>query len=456
MHRYLWLVPAILVVMIIAGCSGEDPGICGGRVTVSITAPAAGEEIDQGTTTPIAVTVDATEGVDRVVFQIDGQTASTDTVAPYSYSWDTKNVSLGEHTITVIAYDKSSPEKSCTATRTVTIKQPPFAPPTVSILEPSAGDEVGCGEFHVDVQAWPQEPGATITKIDVSLDGIMETVTGDSGEVNFNPTQLANGSHDIVAVATDSNNVTGSAKISVTVNNPLPTVNITGPQNGATVGGVFSVAVDASSGCGDVGIAKIDVTANGLTKTITGGSGEVTFNSLQLANGANTITAVATDTLGLVGQASISVTVENFTVYVQNATVASGGNVTVSVEMSDTTGVAGFAMTINYDAAALQVVGGNAGVQLGQSPAGAASAPLLMPNTATAGVITVAVAGTSEFASAEQEILTIEFQAIGSPGSTIVDIDDSPGAPTPLGFSDVMGSAITPTPLAVDGTVTIQ
>lgn len=267
MYKYLWVVPLIALVMVLAGCHGEG-GPPAPTVSVTITAPAAGANIPQGTTQDIAATVTASAGVDRVVFKIDGVTKATDTTAPYTYAWDTTGETIGSHSILVTAYDKSTPEKSATATRNVTVA------------------------------------------------------------------------------------------------------------------------------------------------------------------------------------------ISGYAVYVESAQVASGGTVIVQVKMTDTTGVAGFQMTIKYDANALTVVGGNAGVQLGESAA--AASPLLMANTATAGVITAAVAGTTNFDATKTEILTIEFQAIGAAGATVVDIDDTAAAPTELKFSDNTGADLAPQPAAVDGTVTIQ
>jgi len=140
------------------------------------------------------------------------------------------------------------------------------------------------------------------------------------------------------------------------------------------------------------------------------------------------------------------------TVQVQSVTVASGANVTVPIVMSDTTGVAAFGMTINYDETKLELVGGDAAIVKGAAvPADA----LLLPNTLTPGVIRVAVAGTTNFNAAEREILTIEFKAIGAAGPTAVDIDDTAGAPTPFEFVNAMATAIDPQPTAVNGTVTI-
>ncbi len=232
-----------------------------------------------------------------------------------------------------------------------------------------------------------------------------------------------------------------------------PTVAITSPAHGATVSGSFNVDVTATPQEPGATITKIDVTFGGSTQTISAASGTVSFASWIVPNGSYTVTAVATDSLGLTGQDTITVTVDNYLVYAQDTTVATGGNVTVSINMTDTTGVAGFGMTINYDPAALQVVGGDAGVQKGAAVPGDA---FLLPNTATAGIITVAAAGTTEFNTAEQQILTIQFQAIGGAGDTVIDLDDTPQAPASLEFYDNMGTKITPGPIALDGTVTIQ
>ena len=241
-----------------------------------------------------------------------------------------------------------------------------------------------------------------------------------------------------------------------TIEGPPPTVNITTPDAGETVTGDFDVCVDATPNTPGATITRIDVAFAGTTKTVTGATGTVTFDSTAVANGSQTIAAVATDSNGRIGQATRDVTVNNvpaFTVCVQNVTVASGANVTVPIVMSDTTGVAGFQMTINYDQTKLELVGGDAAIAKGDAvPAEA----MIMPNTATPGVIRVAVAGTTDFDATKTEILTIEFQAIGSPGPTAIHIDDSAEAPTLFQFSDATATPIDPQPTAVDGTVTIQ
>ncbi len=451
MYKYLWAIPLLAVALIVAGCHGE-----GVQVRVTVTTPAAGASEYQGTPVNITATVTASAGVNKVEFRIDGVLAATDTTAPFSYLWDTSGAAIGDHTISVTAYDMSTPTRTAMATRTIAIEQPPTAPPTVQITSPQDGDTV-TGSIDVTANATAVEPGATITKIDIILDGITKTITGASGTKTFDTTQVSNGARTIVAVATDSLSVTGAHTINVTVDNPVPTVNITDPAGGTTVSGVLNVTCNAAVGIPGATIDHIDVTlaSSPVTKTITGGSGTVSFDTTQFTNGAHTITAVATDSFGLIGQASINVTVDNFLVYAEDRAITSGGTGTVSVKMTDTSGVAGFQMTINYDPNDLVVVGGNAGVTAGAAvPAGT----LLIVDTLTAGVgvITVAVAGVTLFDGAEDEILAIAFQAIGGAGDTLVDIDDTGGATTLLKFSDETGTDIVPQPAAVDGTVTIQ
>ncbi|MFP5246785.1 MAG: Ig-like domain-containing protein, partial [Thermoanaerobaculia bacterium] len=69
----------------------------------SITAPAAGATLS-GTA---SVTASATDnvGVTKVEFYVDNVLQSTDTSAPYAWSWNTTTASNGLHTITSKAYD---------------------------------------------------------------------------------------------------------------------------------------------------------------------------------------------------------------------------------------------------------------------------------------------------------------------------------------------------------------
>ena len=71
--------------------------------SISITIPADGATIS-GT---VSVTVSASDdnGTSKAKFYIDGVIKSTDSVLPYSYSWDTTAETEGSHIVKVIVYD---------------------------------------------------------------------------------------------------------------------------------------------------------------------------------------------------------------------------------------------------------------------------------------------------------------------------------------------------------------
>jgi hypothetical protein len=123
----------------------------------------------------------------------------------------------------------------------------------------------------------------------------------------------ANGTYRITAVATDAaGNATTSAPVDVVVDNGAPpTVSITAPAAAATVSGSVSVTADAAD---DRGVAGVQFRLDGanLGAADTTAPYSVTWNTLTAANGAHSLTAVATDTDGrTTTAAAVPVTVSN-------------------------------------------------------------------------------------------------------------------------------------------------
>ena len=97
--------------------------------TASITSPAAGSSFTRGTR--VTVTVSATDqgtgsgapsGLTSVAFFLDGtKSLGTDATSPYSLTWNTSNVELGTHRLTVVATDAAGSSVT-SATVTVTIR----------------------------------------------------------------------------------------------------------------------------------------------------------------------------------------------------------------------------------------------------------------------------------------------------------------------------------------------
>jgi hypothetical protein len=91
--------------------------------SVNITAPPDGSSYSRGT--KVLVRASATDagtgsgapsGVARVVFRLDGTTSlATDTSAPYEFTWNTRKVSVGSHTLNAVATDVAGNSTSSAA-----------------------------------------------------------------------------------------------------------------------------------------------------------------------------------------------------------------------------------------------------------------------------------------------------------------------------------------------------
>lgn len=91
-----------------------------------------------------------------------------------------------------------------------------------------------------------------------------------------------------------------------------PTVSITAPANGATVSGTISLTATASD---NVAVASVQFQLDGSNLGAADTSAPYTqsWDTTTVANGAHTLTAVATDTSGNKASASVSITVSNTT-----------------------------------------------------------------------------------------------------------------------------------------------
>ncbi|HUA58245.1 MAG TPA: Ig-like domain-containing protein [Verrucomicrobiae bacterium] len=89
-----------------------------------------------------------------------------------------------------------------------------------------------------------------------------------------------------------------------------PTVSITAPLGGATVGGTITVAASATD---NVGVASVQFALDGtsLGAPDTSAPYTATLVSTSFANGSHTLTATATDTSGNMATASVTVTISN-------------------------------------------------------------------------------------------------------------------------------------------------
>ncbi len=128
--------------------------------------------------------------------------------------------------------------------------------PTVTITAPGDGATVSGTAVTVSANA---NDDNGITQVDFYIDGSgppFATDTTTPYSCSWDSTTVADGAHNITAMATDTNTQTASDTIGVTVDNPdnPPTVTITAPSDGATnvsintvLTATFSEAMDSST-----------------------------------------------------------------------------------------------------------------------------------------------------------------------------------------------------------------
>ena len=184
--------------------------------SVSVTAPANGATVN-GT---VDVNADASDnvGVTKVEFLLDGVLQSTDTVAPYSWSWNSTSSTNGAHILVAIAYDAAN-NTSASVSVNVTVNNDTTAPST-SITAPSGGATVSS---TITVTASASDD-VGVTKVEFLLDGVLQsTDTTSPYSWSWNTTASTNGTHALVTKAYDAaNNVGTSPTVTVTVSNGVP------------------------------------------------------------------------------------------------------------------------------------------------------------------------------------------------------------------------------------------
>jgi hypothetical protein len=223
------------------------------------------------------------------------------------------------------------------------------APPTASLISPTEGATVS-GTINATANA---SDNIGVAGVQFLLDGVNLGAEDTSApySLSWNTIGTANGNHFLTARARDAaGNTTTSTPVAVTVNNDTsaPTVNLTAPVAGATVSGTDTISAVASDNVGIVGVQfLLDDVALGTEDTAA--PFELSWDTTATANGIHVLKARARDAAGnLTTSAGVSVTVNNvdttlpsvaLTAPANGATVA--GTITVSANANDNVGIAG-------------------------------------------------------------------------------------------------------------------
>ncbi|MGC3960557.1 MAG: Ig-like domain-containing protein [Verrucomicrobiota bacterium] len=175
-------------------------------------------------------------------------------------------------------------------------------PPSVAITAPT-NTQAFTAPVNITIVANASDPDGSVTNV-LFFDGAVLL-----GATNNTPytitTALAIGSHALSAVATDNqglSSTSGVVNVTVSVGNVPPSVSITNPLNNAVFGNTEAVSIQTTASDSDGSVTNVRV-FNGtvLLRTFTAAPFNFTTTSIagSFVLGTNTLTAVATDNLGL-------------------------------------------------------------------------------------------------------------------------------------------------------------
>jgi len=144
--------------------------------TASIAAPTGGKV--SGT---VAVDVSASDNiaVTRVDLLVDGKIVSSDSAAPYSFSWSTTGLTDGGKQLQAKSYDAAG-NTGASSTVSVTVANDTVAP-TVTISSPINGSTVG-SQVAISVSA---TDNVKVAKLSLLIDGKEVAVTLNSGTLSY-------------------------------------------------------------------------------------------------------------------------------------------------------------------------------------------------------------------------------------------------------------------------------
>lgn len=311
--------------------------------TVTISSPT-----NNFTTTDASITVSGTvadngsnaSGIQSVV--VNGVSATIN-----GGNWTASNVSLNasSNTITAMARDNNNN----VGTTSITVVRNPLdtQPPTITITTPTNNFETFNPQIVVS---------GTVTDTGGGATGV-QSITVNGVPANYNPAtnawmatvNLVDGVNTISVVAMDNAPTPNVGQTSIQVTKIAilpPTLTITNPSNGAFLSAnSVTVAGNVASNKPDM---TFSVTVNGTAANLAGREFTKTLN---LADGANTITVIVTDALGQQAQQAITVTNDRTppTVFLTNVpqVVNPGESYTIGATASDAYGIADVEFTVN-------------------------------------------------------------------------------------------------------------
>ncbi|KAF0219860.1 MAG: peptidase S8/S53 subtilisin kexin [Geobacteraceae bacterium] len=178
--------------------------------TASITSPGSGATLSGA----IQVNVSALDdvGVAKVVLYINGASFAGDTVAPYSFYWDTTGLADGTYDLYAVAYDAAGNAGQSNHSLVSVINASGTSPPQVSITSPANGSTVG-NKTTVTAAAYDN---IGVSRMELYIDNSLKTTAGSGSlSLNWNSRNAAPGAHVIKIKAFDAAGNVGMASLTV-------------------------------------------------------------------------------------------------------------------------------------------------------------------------------------------------------------------------------------------------
>ena len=239
----------------------------------------------------------------------------TATSAPdtYSYSWDTTGVTDGDYAITAVARDTSNNYATTSPAVTVTVHN---TPPLRSVGLPTGTLTVGTASTLLQVTT-DENATCRYSATAAQAYGAMTPFTTTGAQAHSQTVSgLANNtSYNYYVKCQDTMGNTNPAdftiSFSVAADISAPSVTLTAPVNGATVGG-HTVTLTATS-ADDIGVTRVQFYV-GTTTTGTSGATSpyaITWDSTAVPDGDYQLSAVANDAVPNYATSTVTVTVDN-------------------------------------------------------------------------------------------------------------------------------------------------
>jgi hypothetical protein len=274
----------------------------------ALTAPADGQVVSNYATLTAMASDDV--WVTKVEFYEGATLLGSVVVPPYTFSWNTRTVANGSHSLTSKAYDTGG--NTTTSAPVTVVVNNDVTPPTAAITSPVTGDTVG-GTVSIGVTATDD---VQVLRIDFYVDGAFVGATSTVPYAfSWNSATVTNGNHTLSVIARDtSNNPSPAAAATVAVVNDRtpPTVSLVAPVSGATLSGTVTLSATASDDMRVVLVQFYD--GSTLIGSSTAAPYTASWNVSSVTSGSHTLTAKAYDPSGNAGtSAAIPVTVSNGT-----------------------------------------------------------------------------------------------------------------------------------------------